>query len=294
MDPTHLDRLPILPFMEARTATAPGVQPLDPAEWLRRDAAFAPQMALRDGLVTGARRDEVYQQADWGRPASEELLATVLGAIAADPGYAREGDVVTRPDGVTIDVTADAPLATIGRLVQEDFLVLERREGEEEHHLGGGILCFPSRWSLQEKMRRGLLAIHGPVPFYEESLSKRVQRFFDAIRPGRPLWRANWVLHTYPELFQPISKANRQRNYDQPDLWLRVERQTLSRLPQSGAVIFTVKTDVAHISSVTPEEGTVMLAEFRKLPEKEFTYKGGAQMIAKLADLFPEEARVNA
>ncbi|QDL93722.1 DUF3445 domain-containing protein [Paroceanicella profunda] len=276
--------------MDARTATAPGVQPLDPAAWLRRDSAFAAQMAVRDGLITGERRAEVVQQADWGLPAARELLETVLAAIAADPGYTRSGDRVTRPDGAEIDLTANGPLATIGRLVQEDFLVLERREEEAEHHLGGGVLCFPSRWSLQEKMRRGLLAIHEPVSFYEETLSRRVQRFFDAIRPGRPLWRANWVLHTYPELFQPISKANRQRNFDQPDLWLRVERQTLSRLPETGAVVFTVKTDVAHLSSLSAEEGSVMMAAFRALPAAEYDYKGGDRMLARLVETFPEGA----
>lgn len=288
--PTHLERLPILPFTDHRIAHAPGMQPLDlEHDWLWQDAAFAPQMALRDALVTGPERETVFRQLPEGIAASEELLATVLGHLARTEGYTVTPDAVTRPDGVTV-VLDDAPLALLGRLVQEDFLVLERGPGDSEHRLTGGILCFPSRWSLEEKMARGLLGIHEPVPFYADTLARRVQRFFDAIKAGRGLWRANWLLHTLPELHQPRKTAGRKRDMSGTGLWLRVERQSLTRLPETGAVIFVVKTDIAPVASLSTEEAEILRTEFRKLPEAEFAYKGGEAMMARFAHWHPETA----
>ncbi len=285
MDPTHLARLPILPFLDPRLIHAPGMLPLDPADWLLRDAAFEAQMALRDSLVAQDRAT-VFAQLPEGEAASAELLETVLTAIRSDPAYGPSGRHVTRPDGLMVDLDADAALATLGRLVQEDFLVLEKDPGADEHRLTGGILCFPSRWSLAEKMARGLVGIHAPVPFYATSLAPRVQRFFDVIRPERPLWRANWVLHTYPELFQPSRTLRHSRDFTRGEIWLRVERQALRRLPRTGAVIFSIKTDIAHLDSLAPDEGARLAAEIAALPEPEFSYKGGVPLRDRLMARF--------
>lgn len=283
-DPTHLARLPVLPFMDRRVARGPGVQPLDAADWLWRDPAFDPQMALRDMLLAG-RPGEVMALIPEGRAAAAELLVTVLDAIARDPGYAVRAGSVTRPDGV--EVPLGDPVPTMGRLVQEDLLILDRPEGAGEHRLLGGVLCFPSRWSLAEKMARGLLRIHEPVPFYAEALASRVQRLFDAIRPERPLWRANWLIHGWPELHQPASETSKKRrSFEDCPLWLRVERQTLRRLPRTGAVIFGIKTDVARIESLTGDEGRAMIEAIRALPETEFRYKGGEALMDRLRGVF--------
>lgn len=43
--------LPLAPWMDPRTARLPGVLPVEGADWLIRDDAFAAQMALRDHLI---------------------------------------------------------------------------------------------------------------------------------------------------------------------------------------------------------------------------------------------------
>ena len=65
--------------------------------------------------------------------------------------------------------------------------------------------------------------------------------------------RANWLIHATPELFQSghrldaaTAAAITPENAGQK-LWLRVERQTLRRLPRSGAVLFTIRTHVTQL-----------------------------------------------
>jgi dimethylamine monooxygenase subunit A len=272
--PTHLDRLPILPFMDPRLLRGPGVLPLDPADWLMRDATFAAQMAARDALIA-ERPGEVMALLPGAEAAAVELLEVVLAAVARDPGYAVGTDAVIRPDGVTVALSGD-PVATAGRLVQEDLLILDRPDDAAEHRLAGGVLCFPARWSLAQKMARGLLGVHRPVPFYADALGARVQRLFDAIRPERPLWRANWVLHNDPALFHPAREEEKgRRDIRAPRLWLRVERQSLLRLPRTGAVVFGIRTFCAPLDRLTGAELGAMRAALDDLPPEEYRMKGG-------------------
>ena len=56
-------------------------------DWLRVDEAYAPQMALRDRLIA-AQPEVVHAPAARGAPAADELYATVLDWLPAEPGFA--------------------------------------------------------------------------------------------------------------------------------------------------------------------------------------------------------------
>jgi hypothetical protein len=279
--PVWVERATLLPFLDPRLVRAPGLVPLDEGAWLCRDETFGAKMALRDRLVA-ERRAAVRSLLPEGEEAAAELLAVVLAALARDPGYDMRAQAVQRPDGVAVPTGGD-PLAVLGRLVEEDFCLLQGAAGA--HRLTGGILCFPARWTLAEKLGRGLEGIHGPVPFYPGALAPRVQRVFDAIRPDRPLWRANWLVYPAPDLFQPASEAVKvPRDFAVPVLWLRVERQTLSRLPVTGAVVFSIRTEVSPLAALAPGERATLADAIRALPPREFAYKGGERLMARLAE----------
>lgn len=237
-------QLPLLPWMDPRHARLPGIVPIEMEHWLLRDAVFGPQMALRDRLlreVPGLVIGEVPDAA----AALEETLALVRAQLTADPGYRVTGDAVVRPDGVEVSTTG-APLQVLGRLVQEDMLVHLPRDGT--YYLAGGVLCFPASWTLAEKLGRDLAAIHRPVAVYTDDIARRVGRLFDGLRPGRPLMRANWLTYAAPDLFHPRKEAD-PRPVDAAN-YVRVERQCLLRLPQTGAVLFTVHTSIVPITSI--------------------------------------------
>jgi len=249
MHPILHSALPHSPWMDPRMARLPGTLPLEGDAWLVQDEAFAAQMALRDQLIADIP-DIVLGQLPQGLAAAEELYDLILTRLATTPGYVLTPTNATRPDGVVVPLDRAAPLKTLGRLVQED-LCLMQADGDE-HRLTGACLCFPASWSLSEKLGRPLTGIHRMVKVYEEDLARRVQRMFDVIRVGQPLWRMNALVYVNPDLHQP-GFENAPRTARRNGEYVRAERQTLLRLPQTGAVLFAIHTYVVRLDSLTSE-----------------------------------------
>ncbi len=239
--------LPFYPWMDKVLGSLPGMRPLEPRDWLLRDAVFAPQMAYRDWLIAN-RRGAVLAELPGAAGAAAELLQVLLDHLRGDARYAVSGHAITRPDGVAVGLgQGEDPLATVGRLVQEDFCLLER-DGSE-HVLTAAVLCFPASWTLAEKLGKPLTRIHRPVPAYSDDLANRVQRIFDRMRPGALMMRANTLVYDDPDLHQPRSEASPKRLSGE-DRWIRVERQTLRKLPRSGAVVFGIHSSVVPAASL--------------------------------------------
>ena len=218
-------------------------------------------------------------------------MQAVLDNIAALPGY-RVGDgAVTRPDGGVVVLDRDDPLATAGRLVADDLCLLLPDAASGEYRLVGGVLCFPSRWLLAEKVDRPMTVIHDPVPVYDTSLARRVNRVFEGLRAGRPLWRGNWLVHATPELHLPQGLDEEIIAPDDParGIYLRTERQTLTRLAQTGAVVFGIKTSVSPIDGLTAAEAAALRAEMAAHNAATIAYKSGADVydaaLSRLAEI---------
>lgn len=233
--------------MEGRTWRLPGTVPLV-GDWVQRDEAFAGQMAERDRLIA-ARADAVHGVLPDARQAADELYAVVLEKLRADGGYEVGPREVRRPDGVRVDLAPDAPLLTLGRLVQADLCLMQAQGGE--HVLAGAVLCFPASWTLAQKLGQPLTGIHRPVQAYDDGMARRVQRLFDAVRVGQPLMRFNALVYDDPTLHQPrLEGVERPRPVARS--YLRSERQCLVRLPQSGAVVFAIHTCLVRMDDLAP------------------------------------------
>ncbi|MEO0357324.1 MAG: DUF3445 domain-containing protein [Pseudomonadota bacterium] len=227
-----------IPYPVASRAL-PGMAPLAADGWIICDDAFAGQMALRDQLILDQPLT-VVGFADPNVLATREVLEQVLDIIADRPGYTVTKTSATRPDGVNVPLSGH-PLMTAARLIQEDLLIHERRDGEWT--LTAGVLCFPASWTLAEKMGRGLMRIHAPVPEYDANIARRVARLFDGLQPGRPLWRHNVLTYADPSLYHPRTEAS-PRDGDHDGAFTRSEHQALVRLPKSRAVLFAIHTYV--------------------------------------------------
>lgn len=216
----------------------PGTVPLGDMPWLWPDEAYAGQMALRDRLVAEAPETVIAALPESG-PAVEELYRLVLSELAALPGFRMDVDAVQRPDGAR--VARDAPrLAQLARLVQEDLCVMEA--GAEGHVLTAATLLFPAYWTLSEKLGRPLVGLHAPVPVYDADIARRVQRLFDGLAPERPIWRFNLHPQDSDALFTPRREGDPARHRARRPRYFRSERQILRRLPETGAVVFSIKT----------------------------------------------------
>ncbi len=250
MPPILQTHLPFAPWMEDRTARLPGVQPVVGPDWLLVDEAFAGQMALRDQLIA-EKPQVVLAQLPGAEAAAAELLEMVLTQLTTSPGYVVGPDEVIRPDGVTVALDRDDPLRVLGRLVQEDLVLLQHQG--DEHVLTAACLCFPASWSLQEKLGRPLTGVHRTVKDYDDGVAKRVQRLFDNVRVGQPMWRANALIYVNPDLHQPGSETA-PRTERRNGKYVRSERQTMVRLPKTNAVVFAVHSWVVLLDNLTAAE----------------------------------------
>lgn len=229
-----------IPYDVTQPRPLPGIAPLDMADWLIVDEAYAGQIAEKVRLLSEVR-DRVLWLAEDAHDAAAELVELVLANLP--DGFSRDGDSVLCPDGRRVTPDPDDQLGSLGQIVQED-LCLMVREGEE-HVLKGAILCFPASWTLAEKAGRPLIGIHEPVADYDDNIARRVQRLFDGVREGRPLWRFNALWYAEPTLFHPRSENARRTPVDRSRAaYFRSERQSLVRLPRTGAVVFSIHTYV--------------------------------------------------
>ncbi|EAR52234.1 hypothetical protein OG2516_02319 [Oceanicola granulosus HTCC2516] len=230
---------------ELRAAAAlplPRMQPVA-GPWITVDAAYAAQMAERARLAA-EHGPGVLRALDGSAPALDDLLDTVLAALDDHPAFARDGAAIRCPDGRRVTPERARPLESLNALLAEDLCLLEKRG--DEHVLTAAALCFPAGWTLAQKIGRPLTRIHRPVPPYDDDIARRVQRFFDAARPGRPLWRANLHGYTTPDLYLPLREDEPKSKISARPAYLRSERQTVLRLPASGAVLFAIHTTVTR------------------------------------------------
>lgn len=244
-------QLPLIPWMDRITGRLPGVVPIDLKQWILQDEVYSKQMAYREILLRTCR-SSVFQCDSAGNAAANELLRTLKDELPYSPGYCAEGEVMHCPDGRTVDMNAEHPLMASARLIQEDLCLLARRE--DDHILVGGAVCFPAGWTLSEKMGRSLLALHAPIEQYDSNLNRRVERMFLSIRPEQPLMRGNFLIFTDPDLHLPALEHDRPKVHPTGPRYVRVERQTLRRLPETGAIVFAIHTFQIRPESLSEAE----------------------------------------
>jgi dimethylamine monooxygenase subunit A len=252
-----------------------GLRPLDLDDWLDVDDQYAADLDEKRRLLRD-RHSRVVAHRPAGDAGSAETLALISGWLAQHhPGLAAPPDSRLHP----IDAA--------GRLVQEDLCLLVREAAGWV--LGAASVCFPSRWDLAAKIGRSVSQIHGPVPDYAQ-IEAAVDQSMDRLSVERPRWRLNWTILPAPELHQPPAPSRTPPEaYPGLDgLWFRVERQTLRRLPVTGAVLFTIRTYRAPLAGIVadPVVAADLAATLRTVDPAHAGYKGWQQILDPLlADL---------
>lgn len=171
----------------------------------------------------------------------EQCWGEVEGSQA---GQAEVAELMAGHFGVeSLASGAVPPLRWAAGLVDDDLCLMEHRDGAWT--LTAASLCAPSFFSAVEVVGKPLAALHGPVPGFGQTLLPRVTRIFDALAVDSIVERRNWSVVASGELFLPSSGPVRAR---QPlvtdpgqELFVRMERQTLRRLPGTGGVLFTIR-----------------------------------------------------
>lgn len=263
-----------------------GTKPLDPQDWLEPDAAMTGQLAEKARLLV-ERPEAVFAELPESRPAQAEMLALLVDHLPRRfPELWRHssaGMLVIATDETVPLEGEESPLRTAARLVQDDLLLLER--AEDGWRLTAGSLCFPSSWVLAEKMGQVLADIHAPVPGFGPGTRQAeiMARMFDAMRVETPMIRWNFSLYADGRLFHPDVSGPEERRFGAGEradpVFLRVERQTLRKLPETGAIAFSIRISVdplerleAHVDGA--HIAAALIAQLNALTPEQLDYKG--------------------
>jgi hypothetical protein len=228
-----------------------GLRARSEAEWLPSDDIFGNDLTRAEQILLKARllakhHQDVFSAMPNTMTAGDEVLAMVRQHLKT---Y-HNACMATSDSGVH-------PLDMAARLIPEDLLLLAPFQdvavndtNATKWHLVAASLCFPAHWVLAEKMGKPLAAIHDPVPHYDERLAAPVDRFFNKMTVGPISSRMNWSLQIGKDLFTPHRAARKavSGDIDNDELCLRLENQTLRKLPQTGLVLFTIRTHIEPVS----------------------------------------------
>jgi hypothetical protein len=217
------------------------------------------------------------------QPGGDSLLAEALECCRAWSVFSENEEQAIASAG-----EAWEQLLEIGRSLEADFLLLGL-DAAGELRLRVGCVCFPSSWSLPEKMGETMRTIHGPAPGLNASLGAQVDKFLTRLQVGIGFLRHNWGLSASAERNQHPSRATPRLGSDGvlESAWLRVEWQALVALPRSGGVLFGIRIDSRRLSEVKsshPEAAVRLARALRTMPPEIASYKGIAAARLPLAE----------
>jgi hypothetical protein len=175
------------------------------------------------------------------------------------------------------------PFEYITRQAQGDFTLQDQRENNL--FVDGGMVTTQADWSLEFDVGMSFHEWHGPVPLaHEKGVFDRALQFLLRLQYGQPVRRLNWTmtvnprLDTSPENY-PLWGPDRTKITPENVgdlLHLRVELQTLFRLPRSNAILFGIRAYLASIGELArvPKWGRRLHRVLKDLHPDIATYKG--------------------
>ncbi|HIC27525.1 MAG TPA: DUF3445 domain-containing protein [Gammaproteobacteria bacterium] len=237
-------RLPVhTPYKHGEGGVKVGLEPIAVSNWLEVDDLFESEIVQKKALYE-SHHDEVYQEAPESTESQSELLIILKSHLEQ-----------YHPDHKPNYNNEPSPLKNASLMIQEDLVLMLPKD--DEYYLGAASLCAPSNWSLKEKFNKPLIKVHEFVPSYAEKIGSKVNNFFSNLPKERIFQRFNWSIYEDSALFQPAkskSHIERSKSITKENagsrLFIRVERQTIRRLPSTLSIAFTIRVHVNPLSSI--------------------------------------------
>jgi hypothetical protein len=267
-----------------------GLSAIEPRHWLAPDGDLEAFLTEKQRLLE-TEHDAVFQQVEGSETGQRECLDLVVSHLVEDhPHLCRRSGERLEIGGRSIDLVSDEPpLITAGSLIQDDLVILSKRE--TGWHVVAGFVAFPSAWSLREKIGHPMDVVHGHVPGFSGGTrnAAMISRIFDNLQPDLPAMRMNWSIYPEGDLFWPPDRnaeANR-RPFAAANNFVRVERQVLRRLPRTGDIVFSIRIYSDPIGSLgnLPNGAEIAKALIQRLEDftpEQLEYKGMASKKAAL------------
>jgi len=174
--------------------------------------------------------------------------------------------------------------------VQEDLALVTINA--TENSLAAVHLCLPNHWDPREKVGTDFIQVHQPVPGMEKINQSSAKLLNSCLHQG-PFVRFAWGLSTderlnhHPEPppgTDPLEWQGRRFDRKHPAVWLRVERQTLTGLPDINSILFTIHTYHYALSEMTQDHRNAIARAIRSMSIPSLAYKGLNEDCAELID----------
>lgn len=154
-----------------------------------------------------------------------------------------------------LDEPTVEPLRQLSEIIEEDFMLLQEVDGALQ--ITAAANAYSSSGRLVAAVGRDMEWAHRPVPALTARLGPRIDRVLASVHESTPCERFNWQVTPIATLYFPpddphaanaaamravVSILEREPERIGELLHIRVERQTLTRLPQTRAVAFGLHT----------------------------------------------------
>jgi hypothetical protein len=248
------------------------------------DEDYRLQMRFDRGDVAGFfaptenHAELISERRHWLQNAPQTYAALLPGGIPLleeTIAMARGWQTGVEFDGLP-EQTAWQGCLALGEMLEPDYLML--KPGDDGNiQLLGGCVCFPSSWSLAEKIGRPLEFIHGVVPGLNSQLGNQIHGFLSKIKPDIAWQRTNWGLSRSPELNQhPERRLPRlDTSLRLDEVWLRIEHQALVALPKNQGILFGIRIATHPLAKLKkdPVMASRLSRALQTMPEEMARYK---------------------
>ena len=148
---------------------------------------------------------------------------------------------------------------------------------DEDYVLTAASVLSPSHWRPTEKFLKPLAAIHEPIPDFDAELTPKIRRFFNHLKVGKSVVRYNWGIQSGAAL--NWQTENEPSVIEESSSYYRSERQTLMRLPETGAVVFFIRIDLCPLEELAQRYNDALALDklkafVRGMPPQQIAYKG--------------------
>ena len=271
---------PFLPRANQSSVLELGLKHGTMAEWLAVDddlpiyhAHKLQQIGSHRGEVIAVLPESELAQKEFGR-----LLLTHLTEYHGER-YSTNGHHLSTRDGILEWQLPATDLQSCCLWIQEDICLLQALNNE--YVLTAASVCSPSNWRLSEKIGKALGAIHDPVPGYGDTLHAKTNRLLHRLSKDKVIIRYNWSVQAGNEL---CWQSELDPILEPAEPYWRVERQTLRRLPETGAIVFGIRIFLESFTKLESRQPgfTASLREIiERLPKEQRRYKGLDSLLAR-------------
>ncbi|KAK5987039.1 hypothetical protein PT974_11155 [Cladobotryum mycophilum] len=270
-----------------------GIKKMPRNEWIRIDNGYMDRIKERQ-MVMREHAADAIGTGDIVNPAIAELYEEIMinylpqryPTMFRIEGTQLRNSVTGKSHSINMqELSHSQMLQNLGESVEEDFYFMCPDE-KGEIRFQGYIACFPGGFLSLARVGMSMREIHQPVPGYEERIAKGADRYLQRLQPGDFIERMNWSLQVDgPDLFRldgnnyypeqgEEALAEDAELVDVSASYLRVEHQTLNRLPKTKAVIFCVRSYLTSLEDIKKEgNAAALLSSIQSMPEKLGDYK---------------------